>query len=237
MFDIAKLEKESIACVNEQYLPMIEKIEEYRPVLLKDTSNFNKTQSQFMDNIVTIMHPTPLRNIRQALAEINKSQMALNESYFKVEKLKVEIKKLERQLQTEEDELEIEMIKLDIQEKQSNIFYITQNQEGAIRKITNYVEQIKSIKQSHNIESFDELDFEKEEDVICMKEIEDGKYELFTCIKSYYESQFSLEEGTRYYVKVEDSKSILGEMWSEVGTDEIKKIINIFKFKVCHING
>jgi len=69
-------------------------------------------------------------------------------------------------------------------------------------------------------------DFEKEEDVICMKEIEDGKYELFTCIKSYYESQFSLEEGTRYYVKVEDSKSILGEMWSEVGTDEIKKIIN-----------
>lgn len=73
-------------------------------------------------------------------------------------------------------------------------------------------------------------DFEKEEDVICMKEIEDGKYELFTCIKSFEikPDKFILE-GNRYYVRVEDPKTILGEMWSEVGTDAIKSVIDSMK--------
>lgn len=83
-------------------------------------------------------------------------------------------------------------------------------------------------------------EFVKEEDVICMKDIEDGKYELYTCIKSFEltpdnstTSQISsnkiIEEGTRYYVRIEDPKSHLGEMWSLVATDEIKTFINNIK--------
>lgn len=83
-------------------------------------------------------------------------------------------------------------------------------------------------------------EFAKEEDAICMKDIEDDKYELYTCIKSFEltpdnstSSQISsnkmIEEGTRYYVRVEDPKTILGEMWSEVGTDPIKEFINNMK--------
>ena len=82
--------------------------------------------------------------------------------------------------------------------------------------------------------------FTKEEDSICVKDIEDGKYELYTCIKSFEltpdnstSSQISsnkmIEEGIRYYVRVEDPKSILEEMWSEVGTDSIKEFINNMK--------
>jgi hypothetical protein len=83
--------------------------------------------------------------------------------------------------------------------------------------INEYKQQLTDIKK----------DFEKEEDLICSKSIEDGKYELFTCIKSTYvvDNEF-IQEGNDYYVRLEDPKSILGEMWSEVATDEIKGIIS-----------
>jgi len=86
-----------------------------------------------------------------------------------------------------------------------------------------FLEVVKEYKQ-HLIDI--KKDFEKEEDEICNKAIEDGKYELCTCIKSLeLKSDKFIQEGIRYYVRVEDPRITLGEMWSEVGTDEIKKFI------------
>jgi len=113
---------------------------------------------------MTVSHPTPIRNIRQCLAEINKSKLALQESYYKVEKLKIEVEKLKRKLNNETDELEIKLLNIRIEEKQVQIYNITQNQNGAIRRVSNYIEQIKSIKQSYNLDNFTEKDFEEEEE-------------------------------------------------------------------------
>lgn len=88
--------------------------------------------------------------------------------------------------------------------------------EGFPEAIKSYKQEIIDLKK----------DFEKEEDEICNKAIEDDKYELYSCIKSYYNESFTLQEGSRYYVRIEDPKAILGEMWSEVGNDVIKSIID-----------
>ncbi len=73
-------------------------------------------------------------------------------------------------------------------------------------------------------------DFIKEENDICNRDIENGHYELYICIKSFeiYPGMF-VHEGNRYYIKVDDFKSELGVMWSEVATDEMKKIIDNMK--------
>lgn len=68
-------------------------------------------------------------------------------------------------------------------------------------------------------------EMDKEENDICDLSIERGEYELFTCVKS----NDDLQEGNSYYVKFDDVKSSLGEMWSEVATDEMKQFINSMK--------
>ena len=92
-----------------KYLPehkgMLEFVNKNLPEVARATSLFNKSQSQFMDNMLTVSHLTPVRNLRQILAEINKSSSALRESHFKNKKKEVEIRILERDLEKEEDEL------------------------------------------------------------------------------------------------------------------------------------
>ena len=117
-----------------------------------------------MDNVLTVSHPTPLRNIRQILAEINKTKAGLQESYFNAKETEVKIKKLKRKLDKEVDELEIELLEIKVQKKQAQLYNIQELQKSAIRKINNYITQIKAIKEKHNLENFDELDFEKEEE-------------------------------------------------------------------------
>lgn len=131
--------------------------------------NFGKTQSQFMDNMLTVSHPTPVRNIRQILAEINKSLEALKEAYYKNKKLEVEIKILERDKLSETDELEKELTEVEIQEKISKLETSKKYVYGAIRKVNNYIEQYKNILKELDVESVDEIDFEKEEEKFHIK--------------------------------------------------------------------
>ena len=96
MYEITTLNKD----LPTQYKTMLSEVSEYYPVITKATKNFNKSQSQFMNNMLTVSHPTELRNLRQILAQLNRAKMALDEAYFKVEKKKIEIKKKVQQLET-----------------------------------------------------------------------------------------------------------------------------------------
>jgi hypothetical protein len=148
---------------------LVQFIESNLPAISQATANFGKTQSQFMDNMLTVAHPTPLRNCRQILAQVNRSLEALRESYFKTERTKLEIKKTQKKLREAVkdnalDDLEVELLELEIDEKTSSLeagkLYIA----GAIRQITNYIEQYKAILQAAGVKSFDEFDFEAEEE-------------------------------------------------------------------------
>jgi hypothetical protein len=67
----------SIVSYMPEHHEMISKIQESLPEIQRASSMFFKTQSQFMDNMLTVSHPTPIRNLRQILAEMRKARDAL----------------------------------------------------------------------------------------------------------------------------------------------------------------
>ena len=147
-----------------QYQTMLSEISEYYPVITKATRNFNKSQSQFMNNMLTISHPTELRNLRQILAQLNRAKQALDEAYFKVEKKKIIIKKRERELESEPDDLNKELLEIKIAESKSQLTHAMSAVEGAVRKVSGYVSQYKHILKEKGIEEITEEDFEKDEE-------------------------------------------------------------------------
>jgi len=148
----------------EQHLPMMKLIRENLPAINEGISMFGKSQSAFMDNMLTVAHPTPIRNLRQILSEINRSMQALREANFNIKRKEIEIKKYERQLINERDDLERELINVEIEDRISGLEVGKNYISGAIRKITNYITQYNSILESIGVSSFDEIDFETEEE-------------------------------------------------------------------------
>lgn len=147
-----------------EHKEMILKLEENLPEIQRATSLFGKTQSQFMDNMLTVSHTTPVRNLRQILAEVEKLKNALQEAYFKDAKRSVEIKMKLRDLENEKDELKKELIEIEINELRTQADTSNKYVSGAIRSITNYMEQYNSILASMGVTDFNEIDFEKEEE-------------------------------------------------------------------------
>uniref|UniRef100_A0A6M3J5D5 Uncharacterized protein n=1 Tax=viral metagenome TaxID=1070528 RepID=A0A6M3J5D5_9ZZZZ len=156
--------RESDLIVSTHYKDMLAGISKYFPVIEKATANFNKTQSQFMNNMLTVNHPTELRNARQILAEIEKSRMALDEAFFSIQKKRIEIKKKEVILSVTTDVLDKELLKIEIAELKSQIKTSTGYVEGAIRRVSAYISQYRQILSSLGKESFTEEDFELDEE-------------------------------------------------------------------------
>jgi len=146
----------------QHYKGMLQNISEYYPVISKAAKSYNKSQSQFMDNMLTLSQPTELRSLRQILAEINKSKMALDEAYFKIRKKEVQIKQ-KQQFHTD-DQLEREMLDIEVAELETQIANTMGYVEGAIRKISAYMNQYKNILEYLGKEEITEEDFEKDEE-------------------------------------------------------------------------
>ena len=77
-----------IKTLPKTYQTMLQKNNTCLPAIMKNQTAFFKSQSQFMDNMLTVTAATPIRNLRQISAEINKAKSALDEAYFKIEKKK-----------------------------------------------------------------------------------------------------------------------------------------------------
>jgi len=164
--------------LNKHYGTIIEEIKKYYPIIAKDTRCYNKTQSQFMDNMMTLSQPTELRSLRQILAEVNRSKMALDEAYFSIEKKRIEIEKLTIQLD-ELNEIDIEaydtnklklfennkkLINLQINEIESQIKNTIGYVEGALRRVSAYIHQYQNILEYLGKSEITEEDFEKDEE-------------------------------------------------------------------------
>jgi len=160
MFDLVKINEKSLTV---QYKNMLSEIGEYFPVMQKASKNFYKSQSQFMNNMFSIHPLTELRSLRQILAEVERTKMALEENYFKLRKQNVKIKKKQRELLETKDDLDRELIQIEIEKIESGLNNSQNYIEGAIRKIHAYVSQYQSILKKLGRDEFTEQDFEEDE--------------------------------------------------------------------------
>lgn len=144
------------------YKEMTVYINEHALEISKATLLFNKSQSQFMDNMMTVSHLTPFRNLRQILAEMKQTRGALAEAYFGIEKKKVDIEIKEEEIILETNELVKRKIQIEINELQYQIDSTMEYVGGAIRKLANYTARFKDIERA--LPDMSEEAFEAEEE-------------------------------------------------------------------------
>jgi hypothetical protein len=173
--EVAKIVNDNIP---ESYQGMLSIISDKLPVLQKAKENFCKTQSQFMDNSLTLHQPTPIRLLHQILANCEKIESALQETYFKREKQKVELEVRQARIQhlesvkikstsaqkVKEINLNLKMLDIEVREINQHLFNSERYINASIRQFTAYIEQYELICKKHNIENLTEADYEAQEE-------------------------------------------------------------------------
>ncbi len=154
---------------DRQFIPdghekMLSTIQDHLPTIVGDTENFGKRQSAFMDNMLTVTQPTPIRRARQILSEIERSLSALRGNYYRHKKLKIRYQIALKKAKEEPDPLMQEMWAIRAEEMSAGVASGKKYISGAVRKIAQYIEQYNSILKEAGKENFTEEDFEKEEE-------------------------------------------------------------------------
>ena len=96
----------ALAVTKPEYNLMLKNIQDRMPAVTRDTSNFHKSHSQFMQVTLDVTAITPIRSIKHSLAEIDRTRSALQEAYIGLRKKQNELKKKERELAAATDELD-----------------------------------------------------------------------------------------------------------------------------------
>ena len=145
------------------------------PAIKQTSSNFYKSHSQFMGVMLDVTAITPVRSVKHTLAEIDKTRMALEEAHLKMMKKDIELRQKEKKLKNEEykDELELELLETEILEIKVNMNNIQNSITGAIRKMSFFTNQYKSILKKIGKDDITEEEYEKEE----------ARYHVMTCLK------------------------------------------------------
>jgi len=161
--------------VKKEYKEMLTNIRNTLPAIKQTSSNFYKSHSQFMGVMLDVTAITPVRSVKHTLAEIDKSRMALEEAHLKMMKKDIELRQKEKKLNEEEykDELERELLETEILEIKVNMNNIQNSITGAIRKMSFFTNQYKSILKKIGKDDITEEEYEKEE----------SRYHVMTCMK------------------------------------------------------
>mgnify|MGYP000500006979 FL=1 len=161
--------------VKEEYKHMLTNIRNTLPAIKQTSSNFYKSHSQFMGVMLDVTAITPVRSVKHTLAEIDKTRMALEEAHLKMMKKDIELRQKEKELNKEEykDELERELLETEILEIKVNMNNIQNSITGAIRKMSFFTNQYKSILKKIGKEDITEEEYEQEE----------ARYHVMTCMK------------------------------------------------------
>ena len=171
-----KIDQMELETIKNMEFPVVtkEKMHEITTFLEEEHSymlnNFSKSQSNFMDSMFVFHAQTPIRNIRQISAEIEKKKMALAENQFRLKKKDIKIKQKIRKFEREQDDLKKELIGVQIAElvhgKEQALTYI----EAALKTILNMKQQYESILENKGISDVSEIDFEREEEEYHIKQ-------------------------------------------------------------------
>ena len=156
--EIEKTNMNSI--VSEANTKLVKTIKNYE--VLK--SSFGRSTSQWMESNMSMSAQTPLRNIRHLLARIERSHQACKETEYKIKKLLLRQQIKERDTSKEKDDLKKKIIRVEIEEIEHKINSAMYYFEGAVKKIQHNYDCIQQIMDSNNYKTFDEIDFEKEEE-------------------------------------------------------------------------
>jgi len=161
--------------VKEEYKHMLTNIRDTLPAIKQTSSNFYKSHSQFMGVMLDVTAITPIRSVKHTLAEIDKTRMALEEAHLKMMKKDIELRQKEKQLSEGEykDEFERELLETEILEIKVNMNNIQNSITGAIRKMSFFTNQYKSILKKIGKEDITEEEYEQEE----------ARYHVMTCMK------------------------------------------------------
>ena len=161
--------------VKKEYKQMLPNINTSLPAIKKSSSNFYKSHSQFMGVMLDVTAITPIRSVKHTLAELDKTRMALEEAQLKMMKKDIELRQKEKKLADGDykDELERELLETEILEVKVNMNNIQNSVSGAIRKMSFFTNQYKSILKKLGKDDITEEEYEKEE----------SRYHVMTCMK------------------------------------------------------
>jgi len=177
-----------------EYNLMLKNIQDRMPAVVRDTSNFHKSHSQFMQVTLDVTAITPIRSIKHTLAEIDHTRSALQEAYIKLRKKQNELKKKERELESCTDDLDRELLEIEILELNSHIEGTQNHVNGALRKMNFMVNQHAQLLEKVGKDQITEEDYEKEE----------ARYHIMTCMKQALNAARSrngmIDEGNLIYL-------------------------------------
>ena len=161
--------------VKKEYKNMLSNIKNTLPAIKQTSSNFYKSHSQFMGVMLDVTAITPIRSVKHTLAEIDKTRMALEEAHLKMMKKDIELRQKEKELNdgNYKDDLERELLETEILEIKVNMNNIQNSITGAIRKMSFFTNQYKSILKKIGKADITEEEYEKEE----------ARYHVMTCMK------------------------------------------------------
>ena len=184
----------ALAVKKPEYNLMLKNIQDRMPAVVRDTSNFHKSHSQFMQVTLDVTAITPIRSIKHTLAEIDRTRGALQEAYINLRKKQNDLKKKERELASCTDELDRELLEIEILEINSHLEGTQNAVNGAIRKMNFFVNQHKQLLEKVGKEEITEEDYEREE----------ARYHIMTCMKQALNAARSrngmIDEGNLIYL-------------------------------------
>lgn len=141
----------------------VKKVNDYLPELEEKTRSFDRNNSQTtlsMMSITMLNGQSPMRMMRQVMAEAEKRKMALAEAQVNHAKKRKEIEKLEKLLEADPDdpvlEAKLRLAFVSISSLESKI-------NGSFKDIATLIDSYNAIKEKNGIDDWDEEAFEREE--------------------------------------------------------------------------
>lgn len=153
------------------------------PAIQQVSKNFGKRQSEFMNTMLTVSQPTPLRRLRQCCSEIERTWEAIRHHYYKYKELALKVESIEQDItfirqaldvrynetdqrkerRTSKLGLKLRKKQLKLEKIRSDIVAGEKYIGGALRRVSQLSEQYKQMLRDAGKEAFTEEDFEEEE--------------------------------------------------------------------------
>lgn len=184
----------ALVITKPEYNVMLQNIQDKMPAVVRDTSNFHKSHSQFMSVTLDVTAITPIRSIKHTLAEIDRTKSALQEAYIGLRKKQIELKRKIAELDASTDPLDRELFEVEILELNSHLEGTQNHVNGAIRKMNFFVNQHAQL-----LEKVGKNEITEEE-----YELEEARYHIMTCMKQGLNAARSrngtIDEGNMIYL-------------------------------------
>ena len=141
----------------------VAKVNEFLPELDNKTKYFDRNNSQStlsMMSITMLNGQSPMRMMRQIMAEVEKRKMALAEAQVNHAKQLEEIKELQTKLQDDPDN---NLLNAKLRQVMVGITMHESKINGSFKDIAVLIDSYNAIKENNGIEDWDEEQFEREE--------------------------------------------------------------------------